>query len=73
MNLEWYALPMLIGQMFEVGGLQFPAAPFSGWYSSTEIVRDLVEENRYPGQMKVQTLQCSVVHSTDWFNQRPFL
>ena len=31
----------------EVGGLQFPAAPFNGWYNSVEIVRDFLEEPRY--------------------------
>lgn len=38
--------------MLEVGGLQFPAAPFAGWYTSVEIAtRDLLEDNRY-GLMK---------------------
>jgi nitric oxide synthase oxygenase domain/subunit len=35
------------GMMLEVGGLQFPAAPFGGWYYSVEIVRDILEPNRY--------------------------
>ena len=48
LNLEWYALPYVAGMMFEVGGLQFPAAPFAGWYTSIEIAtRDLLEPTRY--------------------------
>ena len=30
MNLKWYALPMVAGLILEVGGLEFPAAPFAG-------------------------------------------
>lgn len=53
MKMEWFALPLVGGMMFEVGGLQFPAAPFNGWYTSVEIAtRDLIEETRL-GLMKV--------------------
>ena len=47
MDLKWYAIPSMAGMMLEVGGLQFPAAPFNGWYNSIEIVRDLVEDPKY--------------------------
>lgn len=34
--------------LLEVGGLEFPAAPFSGWYMSTEIgTRNLCDPHRY--------------------------
>ena len=46
-GLKWYAIPSVAGMMLEVGGLQFPAAPFNGWYNSIEIVRDLVEDPKY--------------------------
>lgn len=33
---------------FDVGGIEFPACPFSGWYMDTEIaVRDLCDTQRY--------------------------
>jgi nitric-oxide synthase len=35
------------GMMLEVGGIQYPAAPFGGWYCSIEIVRNILEPNRY--------------------------
>jgi nitric oxide synthase oxygenase domain/subunit len=33
--------------MLEVGGIQYPAAPFGGWYASIEIMRNILEPNRY--------------------------
>lgn len=34
--------------LLEIGGLEFPAAPFSGWYMSSEIgMRDLCDPHRY--------------------------
>lgn len=34
--------------LLEVGGLEFPACPFNGWYMGTEIgVRDLCDTQRY--------------------------
>ena len=34
--------------LLEIGGLEFPAAPFSGWYMSTEIgTRNLCDPHRY--------------------------
>lgn len=48
MNLEWYALPAVSGMLLDVGGIEFPAAPFSGWYMVTEIaMRDLCDPHRY--------------------------
>lgn len=37
LNLKWYALPAVSNMMFDCGGIQFTAAPFNGWYMSTEI------------------------------------
>ena len=48
LNLQWYGLPAVSGMLLEVGGLQFPACPFSGWYCLTEVAtRDLLDEHRY--------------------------
>lgn len=34
--------------MLEIGGLEFTACPFSGWYMGTEIgVRDFCDASRY--------------------------
>ncbi|XP_054155441.1 nitric oxide synthase, salivary gland-like [Oppia nitens] len=48
LDLQWYALPAVSNMMFDVGGLEFPACPFSGWYMVTEIAaRDLCDPQRY--------------------------
>ena len=66
LGLQWFSVPGVSWLMAEVGGIQFPASPFSGWYSSVEILRDFLEECRYPGLMKVnvkQSLnQCFILH-----------
>nr|XP_014095409.2 nitric oxide synthase [Bactrocera oleae]XP_036234036.1 nitric oxide synthase [Bactrocera oleae]XP_036234073.1 nitric oxide synthase [Bactrocera oleae]XP_036234191.1 nitric oxide synthase [Bactrocera oleae] len=47
LDLRWYALPAVSSMMFDVGGIQFTAAAFSGWYMSTEIgCRNLCDTNR---------------------------
>uniref|UniRef100_H2UXZ9 Nitric oxide synthase n=1 Tax=Takifugu rubripes TaxID=31033 RepID=H2UXZ9_TAKRU len=46
--LKWYALPAVSNMMLEIGGLEFTACPFSGWYMGTEIgVRDFCDTSRY--------------------------
>lgn len=48
LSLEWFGLPAVSSMQFEVGGIPFPCAPFSGWYSLNEIAtRDLLDEQRY--------------------------
>lgn len=48
LSLRWYALPAVANMLLEIGGLEFPAAPFSGWYVGCEIgMRDFCDTNRY--------------------------
>ncbi|XP_006008471.1 nitric oxide synthase, brain [Latimeria chalumnae] len=48
MNLKWYGLPAVSNMLLEIGGLEFPCCPFSGWYMGTEIgVRDYCDNSRY--------------------------
>ncbi|XP_059370165.1 nitric oxide synthase 2b, inducible isoform X2 [Carassius carassius] len=48
LNLRWYALPAVANMLLEIGGLEFPACPFNGWYLGTEIgVRDFCDTQRY--------------------------
>lgn len=48
LGLRWYALPAVSNMLLEIGGLEFSAAPFSGWYTSTEIgSRNLCDPHRY--------------------------
>ncbi|XP_063234452.1 nitric oxide synthase-like protein [Bacillus rossius redtenbacheri] len=48
LGLRWYGLPAVSGMLFDCAGLEFTAAPFNGWYMSTEIgCRDLCDSHRY--------------------------
>lgn len=48
MNWKWHALPVLSNMALIGAGLRFTAAPFSGFYMSTEIAcRNLADEHRY--------------------------
>merc|ERR1712123_460883 len=48
LNIEWFGLPGVSSMMLEIGGIQFPASPFTGWYQVTEIAnRDLLDSQRY--------------------------
>jgi nitric-oxide synthase, bacterial len=48
LGLKWLALPAVSAMRLEIGGVSFPAAPFSGWYLGTEIgARDLADTDRY--------------------------
>ncbi|KYN23479.1 PREDICTED: nitric oxide synthase, salivary gland [Trachymyrmex cornetzi] len=48
LSLKWFAVPAVSGMVFDCGGLVFTAAPFNGWYMSTEIgSRDLCDAQRY--------------------------
>ncbi len=59
MGLKWYCLPAVSAMMLDVGGLEFPGVPFNGWYMSTEIGRDLIDETRY-NLLKVCVRVCVV-------------
>ncbi|CAM4539437.1 unnamed protein product [Leuciscus chuanchicus] len=48
LNLKWYAIPAVANMLMEIGGLEFTACPFNGWYMGTEIgVRDFCDNQRY--------------------------
>ncbi|XP_067008227.1 nitric oxide synthase, salivary gland [Anabrus simplex] len=47
LGLRWYCVPAVANMMFDCGGLEFTAAPFNGWYMSTEIgCRNLCDTHR---------------------------
>ncbi|TLS37054.1 nitric oxide synthase oxygenase [Pseudalkalibacillus caeni] len=48
LNIKWYAVPFISDMRLEIGGIQYSAAPFNGWYMGTEIgARNLADDNRY--------------------------
>ncbi|WP_046174783.1 nitric oxide synthase oxygenase [Domibacillus indicus] len=48
LQLKWYAIPIISDMRLEIGGIEYKAAPFNGWYMGTEIgARNLADESRY--------------------------
>lgn len=48
LGLRWYAVPIISDMLLEIGGLEFTAAPFNGWYMETEIgSRNFGDINRF--------------------------
>ncbi|MEU3338794.1 nitric oxide synthase oxygenase [Streptomyces sp. NPDC006668] len=48
LDLRWHALPAISNMRLRIGGVDYPLAPFNGWYMGTEIgARNLVDEDRY--------------------------
>ncbi|MEU9372741.1 nitric oxide synthase oxygenase [Streptomyces sp. NPDC048255] len=48
LGLRWHAVPAISNMRLRVGGIDYPLAPFNGWYMGTEIgARNLVDEGRY--------------------------
>jgi len=47
-GLRWYAVPVISNMVLEIGGIHYTAAPFNGWFMSTEIgCRNLGDRSRY--------------------------
>ncbi|WP_082772275.1 nitric oxide synthase oxygenase [Actinoplanes sp. TFC3] len=48
LGLRWYAVPAITNMRLRIGGIDYPLAPFNGWYMGTEIgARNLVDTERY--------------------------
>ena len=48
LGLRWYALPFVSDMILTIGGIDYPCAPFNGFYMGTEIAsRNFADERRY--------------------------
>ena len=47
LNMRWYGIPAVSNVGVEIGGIHYQTSPFNGWYSITEIARDLLDKQRY--------------------------
>ncbi len=48
LGLRWHAVPAIANMRLTVGGVNYPLAPFNGWYMGTEIgARNLADADRY--------------------------
>ncbi len=56
LGLRWYAVPVVSNMRLEIGGIQYTAAPFNGWYVATEIgARNFADEDRYDRLPEIAT------------------
>ena len=57
LGIKWYAVPIISDMRLEIGGIDYPMAPFNGWYMGTEIgARNLADQDRYNLLPKVAKL-----------------
>lgn len=57
LDLQWYAVPIVSNMRLEIGGIDYTAAPFNGWYMGTEIgTRNLADTGRYNMLPKVASI-----------------
>jgi nitric-oxide synthase len=48
LDLRWHAVPVISDMRLRLGGVDYPLAPFNGWYMGTEVgARNLADHNRY--------------------------
>jgi nitric-oxide synthase len=48
LKLKWYAVPVVSNMILSIGGIDYPCAPFNGFYMCTEIAsRDFADKKRY--------------------------
>ncbi|MER7279760.1 nitric oxide synthase oxygenase [Dactylosporangium sp. NPDC000244] len=48
LGLRWHAIPAIANMRLTIGGVDYPLAPFNGWYLGTEIgARNLADHDRY--------------------------
>lgn len=48
LGLRWYATPIISDMILSIGGIDYPCAPFNGFYMATEIAsRNLTDVARY--------------------------
>lgn len=48
LGVKWHAVPAISNMRLRIGGIDYPSAPFNGWYMGTEIgARNLADQDRY--------------------------
>ncbi|MFD1334339.1 nitric oxide synthase oxygenase [Oceanobacillus iheyensis] len=72
LNLKWYAIPIISDMRLEIGGLDYIAAPFNGWYMGTEIgARNFADEYRYNMLPKVaEKMNINTKHESNLWRDR---
>lgn len=59
LGLRWYAVPVISNMILSIGGIDYPCAPFNGFYMGTEIgSRNLIDKKRYDALVSVADALC---------------
>ncbi|MGG3800711.1 nitric oxide synthase oxygenase [Metabacillus fastidiosus] len=69
LNIKWYAVPIISDMKLEIGGIEYIAAPFNGWYMETEIgARNLADPFRYNFLPKIASIMGldTSINTTFW-------
>ena len=53
-------MPSVSNMLVDIGGVQFAACPFNGWFMGTEIARDLCDVSRY-NMLQVKNIMIDVM------------
>jgi nitric-oxide synthase len=65
LGLRWHAVPAISNMRLSIGGVNYPLAPFNGWYMGTEIgARNLADPDRYD-QLPVVAARLGLDTSSD--------
>jgi nitric-oxide synthase len=65
LGLRWHAVPAISNMRMSIGGVNYPLAPFNGWYMGTEIgARNLADPDRYD-QLPVVAARLGLDTSSD--------
>ncbi|MDI5972615.1 nitric oxide synthase oxygenase [Streptomyces sp. SL13] len=57
LGLRWHAVPAISDMRLEIGGVDYPACPFNGWYVGYEVgARNLADADRYDMLPRVAAL-----------------
>jgi len=72
LNAKWYAVPIISDMRLEIGGIDYPMAPFNGWYMGTEIgARNLADTDRYNLLLKIAEIMKldTTLNRTLWIDK----
>eukprot|EP00752_Nemacystus_decipiens_P005386 g4883.t1 len=74
LGLKWGAVPSITNFTMSLGGIDYTACPFNGWFMNTEVARDLIEEGRCARAHEIAASFGIKVSDTDPFwKDRTFL
>ena len=73
LRLRWYKLPVISHMTLDIGGIEYPAAPFNGWYMLDEVAtRNFGDDHRY-NQLPVIADRLGLDRSSPFWKEKALL